>query len=101
MTSKFDSLLNDTFNRLIPEGNDEDPSADKALKTIKPFAKRWDRMDMKDKAVAMATGGKEMRKSSKVNKKLDKFLKGPHLKKANQEAEEAVDKLETDVKDMG
>ena len=59
MTSKFDSLLNDVFNTLIPEGNDEDPSADKALKTIKPFANRWDRMDMKDKAATIATGGKE------------------------------------------
>tara|TARA_R110002051_G_C8371466_1_gene443594 strand:- start:209 stop:508 length:300 start_codon:yes stop_codon:yes gene_type:complete len=98
MTFKFDSLVNTTFGSLISEA--EEASPDTVMKTIKPFAKRWDRMGMKDKAVAVATGGKAMRKASKINKKFDKYMKGPHLKKANNDAEKIVDDMMSGVQDM-
>lgn len=99
MTFKFDSLVNTTFGSLISEA-EEEASPDAVMKTIKPFANRWDRMGMKDKAVAVAQGGKAMRKSSKINKKFDKYMKGPHLKKANNNAEKIVDDMVTGAKDM-
>ena len=87
--SKFDDALAAVYKSLVSEAD----TPQTALGRIEDPAGQWDSKTLPQKAVALATGSRQLKKSSGIKRQADRFYKGPGLKKMNKAAQSELDNL--------
>ena len=97
---KFDKAIEKVYSSLMTEAPDKD-SSQKNISAIKPFGDEWKGKTMPQKAASLATGGKELKRSSDIADDVEDFTKGPKLKKTNDLAAKELKDMEDKLKDTG